>query len=130
MVILTIRTDKPEAEMGLYEDQQQIAHETWLAHRQLAETIHTKINDLLLSRSKQLTDIDGIVFYKGPGSFTGLRIGASVASALAYGLSVPIVSGSGDNWQLKGVNDILNGANETIAKIEYGAAPHITQQKK
>lgn len=130
MVILTIRTDKPEAEIGLYENKQQIAYETWLAHRQLAETIHTKINDFILSRSKQLTDIEGIVFYKGPGSFTGLRIGASVASALAYSLSVPIVSESGDDWRMKAINNLSNGANEVIARIEYGAAPHITQQKK
>ncbi len=130
MVILTIRTDKPEAEIGLHEDQQQIAYETWTAHRQLAETIHTKLSELVSGCSKQLSDIEGIIFYKGPGSFTGLRIGASVASTLAYSLSAPIVSTSGDDWQQKGVDSLLQGANDTIAIIEYGSAPHITQQKK
>ncbi len=47
MIILTIRTDKPEAEIGLYDGEQQLAYEMWSAHRQLAETIHTKIKELL-----------------------------------------------------------------------------------
>jgi hypothetical protein len=51
MIILTIRTDKPEAEIGLYDDEKQIIYETWQAHRQLAETIHLKIKELRYRRS-------------------------------------------------------------------------------
>lgn len=129
MIILTIRTDKPEAEIGLYSDRVQIAYEVWLAHRALAETIHTKINVLLQSQQKTLESIDGIVVYKGPGSFTGLRIGLTVANTLAYSLQVPIVANT-DAWIEDGIDRLLAGENEIVALPEYGAPVHITQPKK
>jgi hypothetical protein len=46
MITLTVRTDKPEAEVGLYKDNEQLAYISWQAHRELAETLHGKIRDL------------------------------------------------------------------------------------
>lgn len=129
MLIITIRTDKPEAEIGLYEDAKQLKYETWLAHRELAETIHTKLAELLKSQHRELKDLDGIVVFKGPGSFTGLRIGITVANALAYSLNVPIVAREDPNWLENGVVALQNGQNDKIALPEYGADPHITIQK-
>lgn len=130
MIILTIRTDKPEAEIGLYEDQMQLAYDTWLAHRELAETIHGRIAALLESKGKQLHDADGIVCFRGPGSFTGLRIGLTVANALAMGLGIPVVATRNDNWVNTGVQQILAGKNEHPVLPYYGAEAHITPQKK
>jgi tRNA threonylcarbamoyladenosine biosynthesis protein TsaB len=92
MLILTLRTDNPEAEVGLYDDEEQLSYETWTAHRQLAETIHGKVKALLGTKGKDWHDVQGVVAYQGPGSFTGLRIGLTVANALAQGLQVPIVA--------------------------------------
>lgn len=131
MIYLTLRTDKPEAEIGLYEDATQLAYEVWTAHRQLAETIHHKIDNVLKSQGKTLSDINGIVCYKGPGSFTGLRIGLSVANALAYGLHVPIVGIEGkENWLERGLSQIKIGGDNKIIMPEYGAPVHITQSRK
>lgn len=130
MSIITIRTDKPEAELGLYEDDKQLKYETWLAHRELAETIHIKIDELLKSQQKGLHDLDGIVVFKGPGSFTGLRIGLTVANALAYGLGIPIVAPEEPRWLEHGIAALRGGKNETIALPNYGAEAHITPQKK
>src|SRR5689334_16419856 len=103
MTILTIRTDKPGSEIGLYDGNKQLAYQTWQAHRQLAETIHIQLSELIRSHHKELKDIGGIVAFEGPGSFTGLRIGLSVANALAYGLKVPIVASQGEAWVEKGL---------------------------
>lgn len=130
MLIVTIRTDKQEAEIGLYGDDKQLAYETWQAHRQLAETIHLKLKSLLVAQSKDLHDIEGIVVFKGPGSFTGLRIGITVANALAYGLDAKIVACQDPDWLENGIHKLLAGEAEPIALPAYGAAPHITQQKK
>jgi tRNA threonylcarbamoyladenosine biosynthesis protein TsaB len=129
MLILTIRTDKQEAEIGLFDDSEQLAYETWQAHRELAETINTKIIDVLMAGGARLHELEGIVAFKGPGSFTGLRIGLTVGNALAYSLQIPVVTSSGDNWASKGIKRLLQGQNETIAMPEYGAAPNITAPK-
>jgi tRNA threonylcarbamoyladenosine biosynthesis protein TsaB len=129
MIIITIRTDKPEAELGIYQGTTQLTYHIWQAHRQLAETIHQTIEIVLKESKLQLEALDGIVFYKGPGSFTGLRIGASVANALAAGLGVPIVGTTGETWQVTGIEALLAGDNQRLALPEYGAAPHITKPK-
>lgn len=130
MIILTIRTDKPEAELGLYDNERQLAYYVWPAHRQLAETLHYKIDDLLQSQQKKLEDVQGIVLYKGPGSFTGLRIGAAVAVALATNLPVPIVGTSGEAWIAQGIGALANGASGHQIILDYGSPPHITLPKK
>lgn len=130
MTILTIRTDKPESEIGLYNDSRQIAYDTWIAHRQLATTIHERIKQLLTDNKKDWTDIAGIVVYKGPGSFTGLRIGSSVANALAYSLEIPIIGISSDGWIGNGVNSLLTNDDQKVVLPEYGAEAHITQPRK
>jgi tRNA threonylcarbamoyladenosine biosynthesis protein TsaB len=129
MIILTLRTDKPEAEIGLYRDQTQISYEVWEAHRRLAETLHTRIGRLLRQQQLDFKDVEGIVVYQGPGSFTGLRIGIAVANALAYSLDVPIIA-AGDDWIERGIAMLLSGRNQTIAMPEYGQPAHTTTQKK
>ncbi len=130
MIILTIRTDKPEAEVGLYQDEKQLGYETWQAHRQLAETIHIKIRDLLRSQSRDWQSIEGLVAFKGPGSFTGLRIGITVANAIAYAQNIPIVATMGDGWIAEGVKNLLSGENDTIAMPEYGAEANTTKPRR
>jgi tRNA threonylcarbamoyladenosine biosynthesis protein TsaB len=130
MIILSVRTDKPKAEISLFDDTKLIGHASWEAHRQLAETIHAQLRELLTKQKKTWSDVEGVIIYKGPGSFTGLRIGMSVANALASSLKVPIVSMTGADWQEHSIREIMNGKNEKIVTPEYGSSPHITQQKK
>lgn len=129
-MILTLRTDKPEAELGLHDGHSQVAYTTWAAHRELAETIHRRIEELLSGQSLTLQDITAIVCFQGPGSFTGLRIGLSVANALAVSQNVPIVATQGDNWLKDGIARIDSGENDIQALPFYGADAHITPQKK
>jgi len=130
MLILMLRTDNPQAELYLFDGQQQLDACVWQAHRELSAAIHHRLQELLERQHKTLPDIAGIVCYKGPGSFTGLRIGFSVANALAYGLHIPIVSTNGTDWQSSGIAALLSGQNDTVALPEYGAPVHITQQRK
>lgn len=132
MLILTIRTDKPEAEIGLYEDHEQLAYESWIAHRELGLTIHQKIADVLQVAGKELSGVQAIVAFKGPGSFTGLRIGLTVVNTLSYGLGIPVIgeTNDDDSWISKGVARLLAGETETVVLPEYGAEVHITTPRK
>lgn len=48
------------------------------------------ISDLLSEKKLSLRDLTYIEVNIGPGSFTGLRVGVSVANALSYSLSIPV----------------------------------------
>jgi tRNA threonylcarbamoyladenosine biosynthesis protein TsaB len=128
--ILTIRTDKPEAELGFFDDERQIDYELWQADRELSLTILSKITDLLQRNGKEISSIGAIVTYKGPGSFTGLRIGLSVANTLAYGLRIQVVGSDQVAWIQDGIERIKRGENEKIVLPEYGQAPNITRPTK
>lgn len=130
MNILTIRTDKTISEITLYDNQKKVDDIKWEAYRTLADTIHLRIKNLLKANKMDWQNIDGLVCFKGPGSFTGLRIGISVANALSYSLDCPIVSQAGNKWQISGIKRLLDGENEIVALPEYGAEAKITKPKK
>ena len=50
------------------------------------------INELLSDNGLTTTDLNGIIVVNGPGSFTGVRIGVTIAKTLAYSLNIPIKS--------------------------------------
>lgn len=127
MTILTLRTDKPQAELGLYEDMRRVADNVWQADRQLSTHLNRRIERLLKSVGENLNDVEGIVCYKGPGSFTGLRIGLSVANALAYSLSVPIVAKNGKHWIYSGIKSLRSGVNDKIALPKYDRPASISR---
>jgi tRNA threonylcarbamoyladenosine biosynthesis protein TsaB len=129
MLILTMRTDKPEAEVGLYQDGQKLAYKTWTAHRQLAETLHQVIVDVLAENGKALQNVEAIGVYQGPGSFTGLRIGLTVANAMADGFGLPIAGAQGEGWLPDVLARLQAGENDVAVMPEYGAEVHITLPK-
>ncbi len=130
MLTLTLRTDKPEAEVGLYDNLHQLAYISWLAHRELAETLHYKLKAILDENSKSWNEVSAIAIYAGPGSFTGLRIGFSVADTLAASLNIPIVATKGEQWISKAIAELsINSSYEQVLP-EYGSLPHITKPKR
>ncbi|WP_010135164.1 tRNA (adenosine(37)-N6)-threonylcarbamoyltransferase complex dimerization subunit type 1 TsaB [Ochrovirga pacifica] len=57
-----------------------------------AEKLHVFIEELLNEHQLKVTDLDAIAVGKGPGSYTGLRIGVSAAKGLAYAAEIPLIS--------------------------------------
>ena len=57
-----------------------------------AEKLMTLIDAALVQSGRTLSEIDGVAISIGPGSFTGLRIGLSVAKGLAFATGRPLIS--------------------------------------
>ncbi len=57
-----------------------------------AESLHVFIEELLDNNSLSLQQLSGIIISKGPGSYTGLRIGVSTAKGLCYVLNIPLIA--------------------------------------
>jgi tRNA threonylcarbamoyladenosine biosynthesis protein TsaB len=129
-LILTIKTDSPDAEIGLWQNNVRAEFYEWHAHKILADTIHIKIKELLTNNGFRWNDIKGVVVFNGPGSFTGLRIGATVANTLAYSLGIPVIGYNGDNWINDGINKLKSGVDNKIVIPKYGSDANITQPKK
>lgn len=57
-----------------------------------AEKLHVFIKDVLSEANYKLSDLKAIAVSKGPGSYTGLRIGVSAAKGLCFSLDLPLIS--------------------------------------
>ncbi len=55
-----------------------------------SQVILLSIQKVLEKKGKSLQDITEIVLYEGSGSYTGRRVGASIANTLSYTLTIPI----------------------------------------
>ena len=130
-MIITVRTDKPLAELSLVQtDGKVIAEYEWHAHRQLADTLLVKIKELLESQHHNFEQVEAIAVFKGPGSFTGLRIGITVVNTLGYSLEKPVIGTTGDDWRQKAIERFKVHDFDAVVMPEYGAEAHITLPKK
>jgi tRNA threonylcarbamoyladenosine biosynthesis protein TsaB len=60
-------------------------------YKRLSKILVPAIDELLSKTGLKMKELDGIVVTTGPGSFTGGRIGISVAKGLSMGLNIPVV---------------------------------------
>ncbi len=92
-MILLIETSTTQCSVGL--SQQGICvsslsvNEAQYAH---AEVLHVLITQLLDQEGVQPQDLVAVGVSKGPGSYTGLRIGVSAAKGLCFALQIPLIS--------------------------------------
>ena len=98
----------------------------WEAGRTLARGLLAFIQE----KVGDVKNISGIGIMRGPGSFTGLRIGMAVANTLADGLGVPIVGETGDSWRESALGRLSSGEDDQVILPFYGGDAHITKPKK
>jgi tRNA threonylcarbamoyladenosine biosynthesis protein TsaB len=91
-LILNIETSTTVCSVSLAKDGQLLAGEELDAGYTHAENLHVFIKKLFETTGFKPTNLDAIAVSKGPGSYTGLRIGVSTAKGLAYSLNVPLIS--------------------------------------
>ncbi|KTD32865.1 O-sialoglycoprotein endopeptidase [Legionella nautarum] len=89
MNLLAIDTSTETASVALLQ-KGELRSEEQGAQRNHARLILPMVENLLAEAELSLSQLDGLVYGRGPGSFTGLRIACSVAKGLAYAQDLPL----------------------------------------
>ena len=92
-LILGIETATKNCSVALFKDGVLIAEKQHMADGYThAEQLTLFIEEVVNSAAISLKDIDAVALSKGPGSYTGLRIGTSTAKGLCYALDIPLLA--------------------------------------
>ena len=91
-LILHIDTAVQTASVCLAKDEKTVGAVTNPREKESASWLHTAIQSLLQANSYTLKQLDAIAVSKGPGSYTGLRVGMAAAKGLCYALSKPLIT--------------------------------------
>lgn len=91
-IILIIDTARPQMSLALIGEDGQSANVNSTRDYQHARDITLETEKLLIQNNITLSSISAIAVNEGPGSFTGLRVGSSVAKGLCYGLDIPLIA--------------------------------------
>jgi tRNA threonylcarbamoyladenosine biosynthesis protein TsaB len=91
MKILSIDTATESATCAVLDDKRLLGEIVFNYKKQHSVILMEIIDSLLKNLKLDITDMDGFVVSKGPGSFTGLRIGASLVKGLSQGTKKPFV---------------------------------------
>jgi tRNA threonylcarbamoyladenosine biosynthesis protein TsaB len=128
-MIILLDTSTSVCQLTIISDNWQKKYD-WQADRALAKNLLSFLKEKLEENNKTWSDISAIGVFKGPGSFTGLRIGLTVMNTIADAQNIPIVGGCGDNWQAETQAKLKAGKDEKIVLPFYGSEAHITVPKK
>ncbi|ORM57627.1 tRNA (adenosine(37)-N6)-threonylcarbamoyltransferase complex dimerization subunit type 1 TsaB [Pantoea rodasii] len=106
-------------------NQQQIDARFEIAPRDHTQRILPLVQDLLQAQQLELTALDVLAFGRGPGSFTGVRIGIGIAQGLALGANLPMIGVSSlttmaqGAWRLTGAERVLAAIDARMGEIYW-----------
>ncbi len=128
-MIVLLDTSTPLCKLSLI-DGDWLYNDQWQADRALADNLLLYVHEQLDINGKNFQDITAIGVFKGPGSFTGLRIGLTVMNTIASSEAIPIIGASGEQWQQDVLRRISRGENDELVMPFYGSEAHITTPRK
>jgi tRNA threonylcarbamoyladenosine biosynthesis protein TsaB len=108
------------------EKEQHISEHFMLAPREHTQKILPTVEEVLQKAGIALSDIDVIGYGRGPGSFTGVRIGISIAQGLAYGIESSMVGVSTlqamaqQAYKTKQITDVYAAIDARMGEVYFG----------
>lgn len=90
-LILCIETGTDICSAAIAQDGRLISLRESGEGRDHAQKLGVYVDELLRENDISPDELDAVAVGKGPGSYTGLRIGVSLAKGLCYGLSIPLI---------------------------------------
>ncbi|MCZ4058288.1 tRNA (adenosine(37)-N6)-threonylcarbamoyltransferase complex dimerization subunit type 1 TsaB [Pantoea sp. LMR881] len=106
-------------------NQHQIDARFEIAPRDHTQRILPLIEELLLAQQLELTALDALAFGRGPGSFTGVRIGIGIAQGLALGAALPMIGVSTlatlaqGAWRQHGATRVLAAIDARMGEVYW-----------
>jgi tRNA threonylcarbamoyladenosine biosynthesis protein TsaB len=91
-LILAIETSTKVCSTALFKDDKLVGYKEEGGAFNHAERLNLFIQELLKKHELSFTDLNAIAVSKGPGSYTGLRIGVATAKGLCYALGIPLIA--------------------------------------
>ena len=90
-VILSIETSTTVCSAALHKKGEMLAYEELLTPQSAASQLVVQIDKLFSKTGISKQKLDAVAVAKGPGSYTGLRIGVATAKGICFGLRIPII---------------------------------------
>ncbi|EPK7358169.1 tRNA (adenosine(37)-N6)-threonylcarbamoyltransferase complex dimerization subunit type 1 TsaB [Kluyvera intermedia] len=124
MRILAIDTATEACSAALWNDGNTCAHFE-LCPREHTQRILPIVQDILTQGGVSLTDLDALAFGRGPGSFTGVRIGIGIAQGLALGAELPMIGVSTlatmaqGAWRKQGASRVLAAIDARMGEVYW-----------
>lgn len=92
MLILSIDTTTRGCSVALHQDEILVASYDLLTDRSSSAMLTTLMKNTVEHAGFSLSELDAVAVAKGPGSYTGLRVGVSTAKGLCYALDKPLIA--------------------------------------
>lgn len=124
MRILAIDTATEACSVALWNDGTTFAHFE-LCPREHTQRILPLVRAALADAGVKLTDLDALAFGRGPGSFTGVRIGIGIAQGLALGAELPMIGVSTlatmaqGAWRKTGATRVLAAIDARMGEVYW-----------
>jgi tRNA threonylcarbamoyladenosine biosynthesis protein TsaB len=90
-MILCLETATPVCSVALCTEEEIVSVKQNSENRSHASLLTVFIEEMLAGNGIKAKDLDAVAVSKGPGSYTGLRIGVSVAKGIAYRTGIPLI---------------------------------------
>jgi tRNA threonylcarbamoyladenosine biosynthesis protein TsaB len=91
MIVLSVDSATESASCAILEDNRLLGEISFNYKKQHSVILMTMVESLLKNLALNINDIDGFIVSKGPGSFTGLRIGIATVKGLSQGAGKPFL---------------------------------------
>ncbi|MEJ5071139.1 tRNA (adenosine(37)-N6)-threonylcarbamoyltransferase complex dimerization subunit type 1 TsaB [Enterobacter ludwigii] len=124
MRILAIDTATEACSAALWNDGTTTAHFE-LCPREHTQRILPIVQDILTETGTALTELDALAYGRGPGSFTGVRIGIGIAQGLALGANLPMIGVSTlatmaqGAWRKTGATRVLAAIDARMGEVYW-----------
>lgn len=105
------------------------------AQEEVASRTHTQrilpmIDEILTQSGIRLNQVDALVFGRGPGSFTGVRVGTGIVQGLSLGADLPVIPISNleamaqQAFETQGIEQVLAGIDARMGEVYFAQFRH------